>query len=268
LDKDGFYPTDNREIGDAFVPEEGKDALGITLTRRSKKGEKLTEVASPPGVFTQTNMLFMREVRNLHRDVTALGARFGLTVFLSVLIGVIFLDVGNEDSGDVVNLNSQFGALVMLTLMVMFGTAQPALLSFPEERPVFLREYSTNHYSVVPYFISRLTMEAIVTGAQVLVMMLIQFFMIGFQGKFIMFFVAIYTLAMTSTGKSIELKDDLVFSVCFLSLTVRVSPCGVSPFCSPCCDAWMQCRRPEAGFGDVANLVCSANVICRVLCDA
>jgi ABC-2 type transporter len=83
----------------------------------------------------------------------------------------------------------------------MFGTAQPALLSFPEERPVFLREYSTNHYSVGPYFISRLTMEAVVTGAQALVLILIQFFMVGFQGQFILFFVAVYSLAMTSTGE-------------------------------------------------------------------
>ena len=50
----------------------------------------------------------------------------------------------------------------------MFGTAQPALLSFPAERPVFLREYSTNHYSVVSYFFSRLTMEALLTALQVL----------------------------------------------------------------------------------------------------
>jgi hypothetical protein len=57
----------------------------------------------------------------------------------------------------------------MVLLMGMFGTAQPALLGFPAERPVFLREYSTNHYSVVSYFASRLTMEAFLTGLQVLV---------------------------------------------------------------------------------------------------
>jgi hypothetical protein len=51
----------------------------------------------------------------------------------------------------------------------MFGTAQPALLGFPAERPVFLREYSTNHYSVVSYFASRLTMEALITALQILV---------------------------------------------------------------------------------------------------
>lgn len=45
---------------------------------------------------------------------------------------------------------------VMILMMSMFGTAMPTLLSFPEERPVFLREYSTNHYGVVSYFMSRL----------------------------------------------------------------------------------------------------------------
>lgn len=58
----------------------------------------------------------------------------------------------------------------MILMMSMFGTAMPTLLSFPEERPVFLREYSTNHYGVVSYFISRLAMEALVTLIQILVL--------------------------------------------------------------------------------------------------
>lgn len=59
---------------------------------------------------------------------------------------------------------------IMILMMSMFGTAMPTLLSFPEERPVFLREYSTNHYGVVAYFISRLAMEALVTFLQILVL--------------------------------------------------------------------------------------------------
>jgi hypothetical protein len=56
----------------------------------------------------------------------------------------------------------------MVLLMGMFGTAQPALLAFPEERPVFLREYSTNHYNVLSYFLARFTMEAFITSLQVM----------------------------------------------------------------------------------------------------
>jgi hypothetical protein len=60
--------------------------------------------------------------------------------------------------------------MVMILMMSMFGTAMPTLLSFPEERPVFLREYSTNHYSVIAYFMSRLAMEALITFLQVFVL--------------------------------------------------------------------------------------------------
>ena len=56
----------------------------------------------------------------------------------------------------------------MILMMSMFGTAMPTLLSFPEERPVFVREYSTNHYGVLAYFMSRLAMEALITFVQIL----------------------------------------------------------------------------------------------------
>lgn len=53
-------------------------------------------------------------------------------------------------------------------MMSMFGTAMPTLLAFPEERPVFVREYSTNHYRVLAYFMSRLVSEALITFLQIL----------------------------------------------------------------------------------------------------
>eukprot|EP00980_Cylindrotheca_fusiformis_P022378 scaffold9262_cov107-Cylindrotheca_fusiformis.AAC.7 len=87
----------------------------------------------------------------------------------------------------------------------MFGTAQPALLAFPAERPVFLREYSTNHYSVLSYFLSKFTMEAVITALQILVQVLITFFLISFQANFGMFYITIYMLAMASTALAVML---------------------------------------------------------------
>lgn len=63
----------------------------------------------------------------------------------------------------------------MTLMMGMFGTAQPALLAFPEERPVFLREYSTDHYSVGSYFLSRLTMELFITALQICIQVSLSF---------------------------------------------------------------------------------------------
>jgi ABC-type multidrug transport system permease subunit len=103
------------------------------------------------------------------------------------------------------SLQSHFGALIMVLLMSMFGTAQPALLAFPEERPVFLREYSTNHYSVLSYFMSRLTMEAFITALQVFVQVIISYFLIGFQSSFGIFYCIVYILAMASTASAVLL---------------------------------------------------------------
>jgi hypothetical protein len=62
---------------------------------------------------------------------------------------MIFYKVGEADPADPFNLQSQFGALMLLLMLAMLGTAQSSLQTFPEERPIFLREYSTDHYSVM-----------------------------------------------------------------------------------------------------------------------
>ena len=207
LDQAGFFPQDERDMGEAFEPEDGKDALGITITgHRLSDGEQ--KEAPRPGFYTQTGMLFSREINNLHRDKAALGARFGLTIGLSLLMGTIFWDVGASDLSDRTNLNSSFGAMTTVMLMSMFGTAQPALLSFPEERPVFLREYSTNHYGVASYFASRMTMEFIVTAVQVTVSCVITYFCTGFNGNFAIFYLDAYVLAMTSTALGVLLGSS------------------------------------------------------------
>jgi ABC-2 type transporter len=118
LDKDGFFPKDNRELGKAFTDAgDGKDALGITITQHPDAAND-SESSESVGMGTQISMLFSRELRNLRRDTMALGARFGLTIFLSVLVGVIFFDVGEEDSNVPTTRQSQFGALVMVAMMV------------------------------------------------------------------------------------------------------------------------------------------------------
>ena len=103
------------------------------------------------------------------------------------------------------NVSSHFGALIMVMMLGMFGTAEPALQAFPQERPVFLREYSTNHYTVAAYFLCRFTVEAIVTAIQVFVMAMITYWLIGFQMTFGTLFLVVYGLAMTSTAMSVML---------------------------------------------------------------
>jgi len=90
-----FFLEDSRDIPDAFTGQvDGKDELGLTITERHTQEDY---DARPVGFGTEVSLLFQRELRNLQRDTAAVGARFGLTVFLGVLIGVIFFEVGEAD---------------------------------------------------------------------------------------------------------------------------------------------------------------------------
>ncbi len=113
--------------------------------------------------------------------------------------------MGSNSNEDFTNSQSHFGALIMVLLSAMFGTAQPALFAIPEERPIFLREYSTNHYSAVAYFISKFSIEAFITFIQILVQCTINFFLIGFTTNFALYVAITYALAMASTAVAVLL---------------------------------------------------------------
>jgi hypothetical protein len=81
----------------------------------------------------------------------------------------------------------------------MFGVAQSSLLDFPKDRPVFLREYSTNHYSVILYFISGLSIECTVTFFQALVQLFASYFLMGLRMGFLIFLAINFVLAIAST---------------------------------------------------------------------
>lgn len=221
LKSDGFFKADGRKLGDALRGgDDGTDAIGFTRHSTKEVGAS-TKEAKPPGFLTQTRMLYKRELQSLGRDKAALGARFGITIFLNILFGVIFYDVGRTSNADLTNSQSHFGALVMVLLSAMFGTAQPALFAIPEQRPVFLREYSTNHYGVAAYFMSRFTIEAGITFLQTVVAQVLNFFLIGFQSNFFLLLAITYVLSMASTALAVLLGcsiDDAKLAQEFLPL--------------------------------------------------
>lgn len=192
----GFFPEDKRKLEQSLEPDEKFTGLGLVASRDKDK---------PPGLLTQTQILILRELTNLRRNVPVLRARMGLAAFMGLLGGVIFLNVGEEERDDFLKVQSQFGAIVMVLIMSMVSTAMPTLVAFPQERPVFLREYSTNHYSVVSYFMSRLAIETLITAAQIFVLCLLTYYLIGLQGGFGIFYVAIFALAMAGTALGVTM---------------------------------------------------------------
>jgi ABC-type multidrug transport system ATPase subunit/ABC-type multidrug transport system permease subunit len=196
LDIAGYFPKDERNLGAPFSADkkDDKDILGIT-----ERGHT-SDVDSPLGLCQQTRFLFKREINHLLRNTHALKARTAMTCAISSVIGFIFFQVARLDFDSFINVQTVFGGLLMSLLANVFSTALPSLMAFPVERPVFLREYSTNHYSVFSYFGSRLFMELFVTGVQVTVSSIITYFLIGYSGAYGYFWSGLYLMACASTA--------------------------------------------------------------------
>ena len=86
----------------------------------------------------------------------------------------------------------------------MFDSIQPSFVIKHANFIIqFSAEYYTNHYSVQAYFISRFTIEAVVTFAQVLTQAILNYFMIELQMSFVRYFFLLYTLGMASTAVAV-----------------------------------------------------------------
>lgn len=80
-------------------------------------------------------LLYRRESLNLFRNRGGLVARYTIPLFLNLLYGLIYYQAAKGD-----DITTHFGALVQIMISAMFGSAQPMILAFPLERPIFLRE--------------------------------------------------------------------------------------------------------------------------------
>lgn len=87
-----------------------------------------------------------------------------------------------------------------LLIGIMFTVAQSSLTDFPKDRPIFLREYSTNHYSVLPYFLAKFTVESFTILMQVLAQQVVAYFFMGLQMNFFYFVALSFMLGVASTS--------------------------------------------------------------------
>ena len=143
------------ELKEAGFFAEEKKVNGINNSAKPSKKSLSTVATQHVGFMIQTRYLFDREFKNLVRDKLGFVVRVGSTFTFGLLFGLIFLGVGRSDYVMYTEVQASFGAMANLLISTMFGVAQSSLREFPKDRPVFLREYSTNHYSILPYFLSK-----------------------------------------------------------------------------------------------------------------
>ncbi|KAA8498384.1 ABC transporter G family member 22 [Porphyridium purpureum] len=146
------------------------------------------------------------------REKIANTARFGQTIFFSVLLGLIWLNNGRIDWGNPVVASQEAfnigGIVFFISINQAFAGVFNVLFVYPLERSVVLKERASGTYRVSAYVLARMTADFPRTLLQVLLFVVIIYFMVGFRSEAGPFFVMLYVVFMTQ-----NIAEGLTFCI-------------------------------------------------------
>ena len=148
------------------------------------------------GFITQTRGILWRSVLAIMRDKMLTKARAGQTLIMGLVIGLIYLRLGNSQS----DVQNRVGAVFLMIMNQSMGSLFGILNMFAEELPIYQREHRAGLYSSYAYYIARSIAEIPTQIVWPFLFVTIAYWMIGLNddgGRYIEF-----TLSLVLTANA------------------------------------------------------------------
>ncbi|KAL4441911.1 hypothetical protein ABPG74_003662 [Tetrahymena malaccensis] len=159
--------------------------------------QKLPQVMIKLPFTSEIGALLKRQILNLKRHRLLVKTRFIQVLINGIITGAIYwqLKRDNQSMQDSLQIAK---CLYLLALGIFYQSMNPQVLAFTQERPVFLKEQSSQMYSIFPYFLSKLIPELFSCSLFAVLMSCIVYWMIGFAHTAEQFFFFVLTFIITT----------------------------------------------------------------------
>ncbi|CAK4086624.1 unnamed protein product [Aphanomyces euteiches] len=152
------------------------------------------------GYFGQFAVLYKRNITRLVRDHMAFKARFFQSIFISVIVGLIYLNLEISQTG----IQSFSGVLFFVTINQVFSSANSEFIAVPLELPIMSREYSGGLYGSSIWYFAKNVSELSFQIFFPMIFLIPLYFMVGFGSTnatlFFTFYLFLVLLNSTATG--------------------------------------------------------------------
>ena len=215
---------DDARIGKLVAAYDSRPALAVQpLPASSAEAEAATFTALP--FVAQLRHLVHRSHLIVSRSPLLRIAQVLQSVALGLLVGLSFYQLSHTQT----SVQNRLGAVYFLILCVTFANTFSVVLTFADERAVFLREQRARLYGVEAYFLARTSVDVLPTALCSLVFVLCCYFLMDFgltAGQ--VFYFLLVVLLIAYTGQSLGLVVACLVRERLLAMIL--TPLSIAPF--------------------------------------
>ncbi|XP_076169712.1 ATP-binding cassette sub-family G member 4 isoform X2 [Ptiloglossa arizonensis] len=139
------------------------------------KVDNIASKSKSLSMWQEEKILLSRGLICIKRDNTLTKLRFAAHVIVAFLLGLVFYNSGTDAS----RVNSNVACIFFVLLFLYFASSMPAVLLFPIEAAVFLREYLNNWYRLRSYYSAKIMSDLILQILSPSIFIVIAYYMTG-----------------------------------------------------------------------------------------